>query len=183
MSLRHLLPFFVFLAVAVALGVGLTLKPKDIPSALIDKPIPEFALPPLEGRDNGLASSDLRNGDVQVVNVFASWCLPCRAEHPFLMELAKSGKAALSGINYKDKPEKVAKWLDDLGDPFGRIGADVDGRASIDWGVYGVPETFIVDGAGRIRMKHLGPLNNPDQITAFLECLDQVKKGEDTCGG
>jgi cytochrome c biogenesis protein CcmG/thiol:disulfide interchange protein DsbE len=138
-------------------------------------------LPPLEGKDNGLESDHLRTGDVHVVNVFASWCLPCKAEHPFLMELAKSGKAKLSGINYKDKPKNIAKWLDDLGDPFGRIGADHDGRVSIDWGVYGVPETFIVDGAGRIRMKYLGPLNNSDRTEAFLECLDTISNGGDAC--
>ena len=181
MSFRYLIPVFLFAAVVVALGVGLTLKPRDIPSALIDQPIPEFELPPLAGKNNGLSSEHLRTGDVQVVNVFASWCLPCREEHPFLMDLAKSGKVQLNGINYKDRPEKVAKWLADVGDPFARIGADEDGRVSIDWGVYGVPETFIVDGAGRIRMKYLGPLNNDAGTTAFLDCLDSLSNGGDRC--
>ena len=181
MPFRHLIPFVLFVVVAAALGVGLTLKPKEIPTALIDQPIPEFELPPLEGKNNGLASNDLRNGNVQVVNVFASWCLPCKAEHPFLMELSKSGKARLSGINYKDKPENVAKWLDDLGDPFALIGADREGRTSIDWGVYGVPETFIVDGAGRIRMKYLGPLNNVERTTVFFECLEIISVGDGQC--
>ncbi len=179
---RSFIPFLVFAVVAVALGVGLTLKPKEIPSVLVGKPVPDFSLPPIEGRELGLDSADLRSGEVHVVNVFASWCYPCREEHPFLMELAKTGDVNLSGINYKDKPDKVTKWLNELGDPFDRIGADHDGRVSIDWGVYGVPETFIVDGTGEIRLKILGPLNNQDRADAFLECLDQIKNGG-TCEG
>ena len=181
MSFRHLVPFILFVVVVVSLGFGLTLKPKEIPSALINLPVPDFQLPPLEGKTNGLASDNLRTGSVQVVNVFASWCLPCRDEHPFLMQLAKSGKATVNGINYKDKPEKVAKWLAEMGDPFARIGADLEGRVSIDWGVYGVPETFIVDGAGRIRMKYLGPLDNSDRTTVFLECLGTIARGGGQC--
>lgn len=183
MPYRHLVPFVLFVVIAVALAAGLTLKPREIPSVLIGKPVPEFSLPPLEGRAEGLQSSDLRSGDVQVVNVFASWCLPCRAEHPFLMELSKSGKVRLNGLNYKDQPDKVRKWLDDLGDPYQRTGADLDGRVSIDWGVYGVPETFIVDGKGEIRMKYVGPLNNEDRVESFLACLDQIASGAEACEG
>lgn len=181
MSYRHLIPFALFVVIAVALGVGLTLKPKEIPSVLIGKPVPEFILPPVEGRTSGLQTSDLHSGEVQVVNVFASWCLPCRAEHPFLMELSKSGKVTLSGINYKDRPDKAKKWLDEVGDPFERTGADRSGRVSIDWGVYGIPETFIVDGDGNIRMKYVGPLNNEDRIRSFLSCLDQIAGGAEQC--
>ncbi len=183
MTYRSLIPFLLFMIVAVALAVGLTLNPKDIPSALIGKEIPEFSLPPLAGRERGLESADLKSGEVQVVNVFSSWCIPCRAEHPFLMRLSSTEKVTVNGINYKDQPDKAIKWLDDMGDPFHRIGADLDGRVSIDWGVYGVPETFIVDGDGWIRMKVLGPLNNEDRINAFMACLERVTNGGGACDG
>jgi cytochrome c biogenesis protein CcmG/thiol:disulfide interchange protein DsbE len=183
MTYRNLIPFLLFAIVAAVLAVGLTLNPKEIPSALIGKAIPEFVLPPLDGRDRGLDSADLKSGEVQVVNIFSSSCIPCRAEHPFLMKLSQSGKVPLNGINYKDKPDKAKEWLRDMGDPFHRIGTDRDGRVSIDWGVYGVPETFIVDGEGRIRMKYVGPLNNQDRIAAFMACLDRVMNGNGACEG
>lgn len=158
MRIGFLLPALVFALLAVALGVGLTLKPREIPSALIDKPIPDFALPPVQGRTAGLSSGDLRTGEVSMVNVFASWCGPCRTEHPILMDIAKAGTLPLHGLNYKDKPEAAASFLRSLGDPYRRTGADRDGRVSIEWGVYGVPETFLIDRQGRIAFKHVGPL-------------------------
>ena len=130
----------------------------DLPSALIGKPAPAFALPPLPGRsDKGLATADFM-GKVSVVNVFASWCIPCKAEHPVVERLARLNVAAVYGINYKDKPDAAKKWLAELGDPYAAIGADESGRVGIDWGVYGVPETFIVGPDGIIRHKHVGPL-------------------------
>ncbi len=146
----------------------------DIPSALIDKPAPEFSLPPIEGRNDGFATSDLA-GKVSLVNVFASWCLPCRVEHPILMRLAREG-VPIYGINYKDKPEDALRFLADLGNPYSRIGVDSTGRTSIDWGVYGYPETFVVDRTGRIRYKHIGPIMPHDldnKIRPILESLSQ----------
>jgi len=167
--LVYLVPLLLFAVVAGYLMIGLRLDPGKLPSALIDKPVPEFALPGLEGVAEGLATADLKAGDgagqangVSVVNVFASWCVPCRAEHPYLMRLAKEG-VTVHGINYQDKPEDARGWLARLGNPYTRIGADRDGRASIDWGVYGVPETFVVDGSGRIRFKQVGPITTPGQ--------------------
>lgn len=151
------LPLMVFAVMAVFLGIGLTMNPRDIPSPLIGKPVPEFKLPPVKGRMLGLATADLR-GQVSLVNVFASWCVACREEHPLMMELGKSGTVALHGLNYKDRPADAQAWLDELGDPYTRTGADIKGRVAIDWGVYGVPETFVVDRDGRIAYKHIGAM-------------------------
>ncbi len=145
---------------------------RDVPSALIDKPAPEFDLAPIEGRNDGFASSDLA-GKVALVNVFASWCAPCRIEHPILMRLAREG-VPIYGINYKDKPEDALRFLAELGNPYSRIGVDRSGRTSIDWGVYGYPETFVIDRSGRIRYKHIGPImarDLADTIRPILESL------------
>ena len=123
--------------------------------------MPAFELPPLAGRDGpGFSSADL-GGRVSLVNVFASWCVPCRVEHPLLMALADDG-VPIYGINYKDPAEQANGWLAELGDPYRAIGADTQGRVAIDWGVYGVPETFVVDTEGRIRHRHVGPLQPRD---------------------
>lgn len=151
------LPLAIFAVMAVFLGIGLTMDPREIPSPLIGKEVPDFSLPPVKGRTLGLASADLR-GEVSIVNVFASWCVACREEHPLLMELARQKTVPIHGLNYKDKPDDAQKWLDDLGDPYTRTGADIKGRVAIDWGVYGVPETFIVGRDGRIAYKHIGPM-------------------------
>jgi len=152
---RNLWPLAIFAVIAVFLGVGLTLNPREIPSPLIGKPVPEFRLEPVKGRTLGLASNDLR-GEVSIVNVFASWCVECRAEHPLWMQIRSEGSVPLHGLNYKDRPEDAARWLDELGDPYTRTGADLNGRVGIDWGVYGVPETFVVDKRGMIRHKVIG---------------------------
>ena len=146
-----------FVALGALLAVGLTLNPREIPSPLIGKPVPQFSLPPVQGRSLGLASADL-HGEVSVVNVFASWCVACKEEHPVFMQIRREGLVPLHGLNYKDRPADAAKWLDDLGDPYTRTGADLDGRVAIDWGVYGVPETFVIDRQGRIAYKHIGPV-------------------------
>lgn len=155
MHLRYLLPGLGFLVLAVGLGVGLTLKPREIPSALIGKPVPEFDLPAVEGRDGGLSSADLRMGTPALVNVFASWCGPCRQEHPLFMELARTTDFTIFGLNQRDAPDDASRWLEVFGDPYDKTGADLSGRTSIDWGVYGVPETFVVDGSGCIQYKHI----------------------------
>lgn len=154
----YALPVIVFAFIAAAFAIGLTLNPGEIPSVLIGKPVPEFDLPPVKGRTLSLASKDLR-GEVSLVNVWASWCTECRREHPVLMGLAKQNVVPIHGLNYKDKPDNAQQWLDELGDPYTRTGADIDGRVAIDWGVYGVPETFVVDKTGRIAYKHIGAMN------------------------
>ena len=159
--LLFLIPVLVFVGVGIGLALGLTRDPSVLPSALIDKPVPQFELPPIEGLGGpGLSSADLQ-GQVSLVNVFASWCVPCRAEHPLLMALADEG-VVIYGIDYKDPADKAADWLAELGDPYLAIGADQNGRVAIDWGVYGVPETFVIDREGRIRHRHVGPLQPRD---------------------
>ena len=176
MRLGFLVPFALFAAIAAALGVGLTLEPGIIPTALKGKPVPEFELAPVPGREAGLASVDLRAGKVVLVNVFASWCVPCRIEHPLITELSRSG-IPVYGINYKDEPENAARWLDTFGDPYARTGSDRDGRVSIDWGVYGVPETFVVDGQGTIVAKHIGPLSPADIEDKILPAIAGARGG------
>lgn len=154
---RLVIPFVIFAVLAVVLAVGLTLNPREIPSPLLGKTVPEFTLPPVKGRTLGLSSNDLK-GEVSLVNVFASWCVPCRQEHPVLLALQSERLVPIYGLNYKDRPEDAGPWLDKLGDPYTRTGADVDGRVGIDWGVYGVPETFVIDREGRIAYKHIGPI-------------------------
>lgn len=153
-----LLPVAVFAALAVALYWGLWNTDGPLPSPLIGRAVPEFDLPPIEGREDGLSSSDLRGG-VSIVNVWASWCVPCRIEMPLLLELAEDGTVPIYGIDYKDDAEEARAFLAELGDPYARIGADRSGRAAIDWGVYGLPETFVVDAEGRIALKHVGPFD------------------------
>ena len=155
--LVFLLPVILFIALAVALAWGLTRDPGELPSVLIGKSVPEFALPPVQGRTLGLSSDDLQ-GEVSLVNVFASWCTACRDEHPLFMRLSASGVVPIHGLNYRDRPEDAASWLDELGDPYTRTGADRNGRVGIDWGVYGVPETFVVGPDGSIAYKHVGPV-------------------------
>ncbi len=155
----HMLPVGVFMGIAGGFALSLGRDPSTVPSALIGKPVPEFALPPVQGRLLGLSSSDLK-GEVSLVNVFASWCVACREEHPIFMALKRSGAVPIHGLNYKDRPNDAAAWLDNRGDPYTRTGADIDGRVGIDWGVYGVPETFVVDRNGVIAHKHIGAVTD-----------------------
>jgi len=164
-----LTPLAAFAALAALLALGLNLNPREVPSPLIGKPVPRFELPPVRGRSLGLTSADLL-GEVSIVNVFASWCVPCKEEHPVFMRMNREGLLPIHGINYKDRPEDAQKWLDDLGDPYSRTGADIDGRVSIDWGVYGVPETFVIDREGRIAYKHIGAVT-PKVLEATLRPL------------
>jgi cytochrome c biogenesis protein CcmG, thiol:disulfide interchange protein DsbE len=152
-----LLPVAGFLGLVFVFARGLHNDPSLVPSPLIGKPVPVFDLPPIDGHPLGLSSRDLR-GHVSLVNVFASWCVSCREEHPLLLRLEQSGVAPIEGLDYKDKPTDAARWLAVMGDPYSRIGADIDGRVAIDWGVYGVPETFVVDRRGIIAYKQIGPV-------------------------
>ena len=169
--LLYVIPILVFGAIGIGLAVGLTRDPGTLPSALIDRSAPEFELPALEG-DDGFSTADLK-GQVSLVNVFASWCVPCRVEHPLLMRLAESG-VPIYGINYKDPPDQAKAWLEELGDPFQKIGTDRDGRVGIEWGVYGVPETFVIDAEGRIRYKHVGPIQPRDLDNILLPKLAEA---------
>ena len=143
-------------AASVLLAIGLALMPSEAPSPR-GRPVPDFSLPPVEGRAQGFSSSDLK-GEIALVNVFASWCVPCRLEHPILLALQGEGLVPIYGLNHRDRPEDAGPWLDKLGDPYTRTGADVDGRVGAAWGIYGVPQTFVIDRDGRIAYTHLGPL-------------------------
>lgn len=152
------LPLAAFAAIAGWFVIGLGRDPSTIPSALIDKPVPNFTLPAVAGIETaGLATADL-SGRVTLVNVFASWCAPCKVEHPLLMRLSRDKRVAVLGISHKDTAADSRRFLDQLGNPYAAIGWDQDGRVSIDFGVYGVPETFVVDRRGHIRHRHVGAL-------------------------
>jgi cytochrome c biogenesis protein CcmG/thiol:disulfide interchange protein DsbE len=174
-NLLVLLPLVFFLLLAGVFMAQL-LSGRDesiVPSALIGEPVPPTDLPPLEGTSlPGLASSDFQ-GKVTLVNVWGSWCVPCRQEHPLLMVLARDDRFVLAGLNYKDKPENALRFLGEAGNPFAVIGVDQSGRTAIDWGVYGVPETFLVGRDGAILYKHVGPFT-PESITS--ELMPRVEK-------
>ena len=169
-----LIPAAVFMLLAGGFYLGLGIDQDVLPSPLIDQPAPRFALPPLPGDEHGFSSDDLR-GHVSLVNAFASWCAPCRAEHPALNALAQTRRVPIYGIDYKDKEDAARAWIAELGNPYAAIGAD-DGRVGIDWGVYGVPETFIVDRDGRIRYKHVGPLTLTDVEQTILPLVARLEK-------
>lgn len=164
-SIFVLLPLLVFLALAGVFLLQL-FSGRDsatVPSALIGSKAPQTVLPPLAELNLPGLDTDAFGGKVTLVNVFASWCGPCRAEHPLLLELAQDGRLQLAGLNYKDKPENARRFLGELGNPYSIVGVDEKGRAAINWGVYGVPETFLVGKDGTILYKHVGPLT-PEAI-------------------
>ena len=169
------LPLTVAAALAIVLAWGLTQDPSNLPSTLIGKVVPDFDLPPVQGRSLGLSSGDLK-GEVSLVNVFASWCVACREEHSLFMKLAAQGTVQLHGLNYKDQPDDAAQWLDSLGDPYTRTGADISGHVAIDWGVYGVPETFVVDADGLIAYKHIGPVNEEVLAKTILPLVESLRQ-------
>lgn len=181
--LIFILPVAVFVVLAGLFLMQLTSgrNPADLPSALLNKPVPAFSLAPLEGLMAegkpvpGFSNEDLK-GRVTIVNVWASWCAPCRQEHPLLVDLAKNPSVRLVGINQKDNPDNARRFLGALGNPYAAVGVDPNGRTSIDWGVYGVPETFIVGPDGMIRYKHIGPLT-PEVLPALKEKLRAVAAG------
>ena len=172
-----LLPLLAFLVLAgyFLWGLNPDRDPSVIPSVLIDEPVPETNLPPLAGlQQPGIAPASFTIGEPVVVNFFASWCIPCRAEHPLIARLAEQEGLTVYGVNYKDKPDAAFAWLEDLGNPYHAVGADGSGRAGIDWGLTGVPETFIVDGEGVIRYRHVGPIDTTileERILPFVETL------------
>lgn len=154
-KMRYLAPVFIFLVLAVLLWRGLNLDPHHVPSALIDKPVPVFSLSSL---DNGTLNQQDLQGKVTLVNVWATWCVSCREDHQRLLAIAKENIVPIYGIDYKDHWNSAKNWLDLYGNPYAKVGFDEDGRAAINWGVYGTPETFVIDKHGIIRYKHTGPL-------------------------
>ncbi|MDB5559698.1 MAG: thiol:disulfide interchange protein [Enterovirga sp.] len=178
--LLYLVPVLIFAGLAALLMARLySGDPSRLPSALVGRAVPAFELPPVEGLRGpagepiaGISTASLKGDKVTVLNVWASWCAPCRIEHPVLMELAKNPSLRLYGFNYKDKAENARRFLGTFGNPFGAVGADESGRTAIEFGVYGVPETFVIGRDGTIRYKHVGPLT-PEALPGFLE---QVKK-------
>lgn len=171
-----ILPFAIFAALALVLWIGLYGNPRNIPSTLIGKPVPTFEMQPIEGLDvPGFKTADLKGHGVSLVNIFASWCVPCRVEHPLLVEMAKRPDIRIYGINNKDKAEDAKRYLTNLGQPYAAIGADTDGRTSIDWGGYGVPESFVVDNDGIIRFKWTGPLT-PEVMKTLNAEIEKAKQ-------
>jgi len=173
--LRYGLPIIVFVVLALMLSWALNHDPRAIPSALIGQPVPQFTLPPVKGRVLGLSSANL-TGEVSLVNVFASWCVECRAEHPLLLRLKADGVVPIHGLNYKDSPDDAARWLNTFGDPYARTGADLNGRVAIDWGVYGVPETFVVAKDGRIAHKQIGPISPESLDETILPLIRRLQQ-------
>lgn len=157
MKARGLVPLVVFVVMAGFLWVGLKLDPREVPSPLINKPAPDFSLPRLDAPDAKLSPADLR-GQVWLFNVWASWCVSCRQEHPLLVRLAETGEVPIYGLNYKDDIPAAMDWLARFGNPYTSSVVDADGRVGIDYGVYGVPETYLIDKEGTIRFKQIGPL-------------------------
>src|SRR5260370_16094050 len=164
-----------FVGLSAVLGWGLTRDPRELPSTLVGRQVPTFSLPPVQGRALGLSNADLR-GEVSLVNFFASWCVACRAEHPLLLAMAQSGAATIHGINYKDAPVDAARWLDTLGDPYTRSGADRDGRVGIEWRLYGVPETYVVSADGRVLLKYAGPLTEQVRDNTIMPLIERLPR-------
>ena len=170
-----LLPLVVLAGLIAVFAMSINRDPGLVRSVMIDKPVPQFTLPAVEGLDTPSFDATALKGEVTVVNVFASWCIPCRDEHPLLEALKAQTGVRLVGINQKDAPQNARAFLAELGNPYDAIGADRDGRVSIDWGVYGVPETFVVDQGGIITFKHIGPI---DAQSLANEVIPAVEKAQ-----
>ena len=155
---RFLIPLVIFLAIGLLLAVGLKLNSREVPSPLVNRLAPDFQLPRLLAQNLEFKTVDLR-GQPWVLNVWASWCAACRTEHQLLLDLAATGGAVLVGLNYKDESAAAISWLEAVGNPYRWVAVDSTGDVAIDWGVYGVPETFVIDANGIVRYKHIGPLD------------------------
>jgi cytochrome c biogenesis protein CcmG, thiol:disulfide interchange protein DsbE len=172
-KLVFLLPAVLFGVLLIAFAMGLNHDPQLLPSALINRPAPDFVLPGLYDPADGLSRKDL-GGGVTLVNFFASWCVPCREEQPALMAIAHQHGITLDGIAYKDKPTDSRHFLENLGNPFSRVAVDRDGMTAINFGVYGVPETYVVDGTGHIRYRQVGPLSEQDVDRKIIPLIAQI---------
>lgn len=169
--MKRFLPFLFFIPLALLMLAGLQLNPRLVPSPLVGKTAPAFSLPELNGAAESISPQTMA-GRAWLLNVWASWCVGCRAEHALLAEMQERG-AAIVGLNYKDEPDAARAWLAEFGDPYVYSAADSEGAAALDWGVYGVPETFVIDGGGVVRRKHVGPLDETAarEIMLLLENL------------
>ncbi|MCL2297535.1 MAG: DsbE family thiol:disulfide interchange protein [Proteobacteria bacterium] len=174
-KLLLLIPLVVFFVLAGFFVVGLGLNPREVPSPLIGKPAPTFALPDLNEPEKTVTSKDFL-GQVWLFNVWASWCVSCRAEHPLLVAYAKTNEVAIVGLNYKDKPADGKAWLRQYGDPYTVSVIDADGRVGIDYGVYGVPETFLIDKQGIIRYKQIGPITEEAMRKTIIPMIKELKQ-------
>lgn len=171
---RYLIPLGVFIVLAAFLYRGLSLDPKEVPSPLIGKPAPAFQLSELEDVSVTIGNKDLL-GKVSLLNVWATWCVSCRAEHEVLMRLAESGEVDIYGLNYKDGRPEALRWLKMFGNPYVANAFDADGRVGIDWGVYGTPETFLIDQNGIVRYKHVGPISEEALSSVLLPKIRELK--------
>lgn len=173
-TLKYFLPLIIFLGIAVFLFLGLGMDPRKVPSPLVDKPAPAFSLPTL--KDPGVQVSNANfDGQVTLLNVWATWCVSCRAEHKVLMKMAKRNGVNIYGLNYKDTRDEAMQWLKFYGDPYVLNAFDADGRVGINWGVYGTPETFVIDKQGLVRHKHIGPLSDTDVKETILPMIEKLK--------
>jgi cytochrome c biogenesis protein CcmG/thiol:disulfide interchange protein DsbE len=170
------LPLGIFSALVILLGVGLTLNPREVPSPLIGKPAPHFELPQLHAPDKTFSAKDML-GKVWLLNVWASWCVACREEHPVLLDLAKSGVVPIYGLNYKDERKDGVAWLQRLGDPYQLSAYDIKGGVGIDYGVYGVPETYVIDKRGVIRYKKIGVVTPEILKQKILPLINELNRG------
>ena len=173
--MRYAWPLGIFIALAIFLGLGLKLKPSEVPSPLIGKPAPTFSVPHLQAPEQIFSSKELL-GKVWLLNVWASWCAACAEEHPLLVELAQQGIVPIYGLDYKDTREDGLVWLRDRGNPYIATAFDADGRVGIDFGVYGVPETFVIDRQGVIRYKQIGPLTAEVLANTILPLVKELQK-------
>jgi cytochrome c biogenesis protein CcmG, thiol:disulfide interchange protein DsbE len=174
----YLLPLGVLAALMVVFFIGLGLNPRLLPSPLIDQPAPAFTLAKLRNPEQLINQSDME-GQVSLLNIWATWCVSCRHEHPVLMEIAASNIVPIYGLFYKDEPNKGIAWLKEYGDPYVANAVDLDGKVAIDWGLYGAPETFIIDKDGIIRYKHVGPISWEQWQNILLPKIELLKGGND----
>jgi cytochrome c biogenesis protein CcmG/thiol:disulfide interchange protein DsbE len=173
--LRYLIPLGLFLVLVVFLAIGLTRDPQELPSVLVNKPAPTFRLPQLKDPIRTFSAEDMR-GKVWLLNIWASWCIACREEHPLLVEYAESGAVPILGLNYKDKRDDALAWLAEFGDPYQLSAVDLDGRVAIDYGVYGAPETYVIDKGGTIRLKHVGPVTRDVWSQKILPLVQELNR-------
>ncbi|MEC5398390.1 DsbE family thiol:disulfide interchange protein [Uliginosibacterium sp. H1] len=176
MKTKFAVPLALFLGLAVFFAIGLTHDPREIPSPLIDKPAPDFTLPQLHAQDRTLSLADMK-GKVWLLNVWASWCAACREEHPLLVAMSKAKLVPIIGLDYKDQTPDALAWLQEHGDPYDVSIVDAEGRVGINFGVYGVPETFLIDQQGRIRFKHIGPLTRKVVDETLLPQIKALQNG------
>lgn len=172
---RYLIPLILFAVLVVFLAIGLGRDPHEVPSPLINKAAPAFKLPQLKDPSKSFSAEEMR-GRVWLLNVWASWCISCRDEHPLLIEYARGGAVPIYGLNYKDRPEDALAWLQELGDPYVLSVSDLDGKVGIDYGVYGAPETYLIDQQGVIRFKQIGPVTPDVWEKSILPLVQELNR-------